>query len=496
MKFYTSILLAFVYGLGLGTSMPPLSIFVAPFVFFPAFLWLLSHANHQTYKNYFILGTSFGFGYYLIGLYWVTFSLGVDIERFYWLVPLALIGIPMLNALFIGVAALPLKLIRWEYRLARVFCFSLLWLAGEWVRGHVFLPFPWNLMGYTWERIAEILQLTSVFGIYGLSLLTVFGASILYTRKLIPMLSVLILAGAGYFYGDFRMQQPIPETDTFVRIVQPNISQEERWHTNDHRQFFHQMLRMSALPAEQPIDVIVWPESAIYGYIAELPQLRSFMSLHLPDNTFTILGSTRRDDDTKRFWNTLFVIDDKGKIRGTYDKHTLVPFGEYVPLRWLIPDFITKITAGEYDFVGGDGPETFEGLGNLPPFSTTICSEAMYPGQQYPKDERPEWMVNITNDAWFGDSSGPYQHLLKARVRTIEEGLPLIRGANTGISAVIDAYGNILQHLPLNSEGIIDASIPGHIAEGTLYSTYRNWMLIALVLIFGLGLTICYRRKI
>jgi len=182
-------------------------------------------------------------------------------------------------------------------------------------------------------------------------------------------------------------------------------------------------------------------------------------------------------------WNSLHAIDSSGNIAATYDKHHLVPFGEYMPLRSIMS--VAKLTHGNIDFSSGPGAQTLQVPG-LPPFSPLICYEAIFPGQVASGDVRPGWLLNITNDGWFGNTAGPYQHLQAARLRAIEEGLPMVRAANTGISAVIDPLGRILAHLPLGQEGVLQIALPRALGR-TPYAMLGDWTLF-LILIIPLGL--------
>ena len=243
---------------------------------------------------------------------------------------------------------------------------------------------------------------------------------------------------------------------------------------------FRRLLSLSAGPGADRITDIVWPEAAATFFLNRDPARRAAIATVVPRGGLVLTGALRTDpppDPPHQVWNSFAAIDGTGEIRGTYDKFHLVPFGEYVPFRGLLP--IEKITAGNVDFSAGPGPRTLD-LPGLPPVGVLICYEVIFPGAVVDPAHRPAWLVNITNDAWYGFSSGPFQHFATARIRAVEEGLPLVRAANNGISGVIDPYGRIVGRLGLDDIGVVDADLPAALADPPLYARQGDRILLVM----------------
>ena len=279
-----------------------------------------------------------------------------------------------------------------------------------------------------------------------------------------------------------------------LRLVQPNIPQALKWRRELRRSHVQKQLKLSLAPALagsgstplKPPTHIIWAETSVPYILANTPGLSQVLAAAVPPGGLMIFGAPRASPagvTPRQLWNSLQAIDDKGRVKGTYDKHHLVPFGEYVPFRDILP--IEKLTAGRQDFSPGPGIRTlaFDGL---PPVSPLICYEVIFSGNVVDAENRPQWLLNLTNDAWFGQSFGPYQHFAAARLRAVEEGLPLVRVANTGISGVIDGYGRTIRRLGLGQEGVIDSPLPAALDDRTMYSRFGGWIL-ALMMIFALA---------
>jgi apolipoprotein N-acyltransferase len=291
-----------------------------------------------------------------------------------------------------------------------------------------------------------------------------------------------------------------------VRLVQPNIPQTQKWRPESRMAALGEFLRLSTernTVAPQGLTahtIVIWPESALAIFLAREPFVLSAISRILPKGSLLLTGSIRGEpapdgppDRLQYFYNSLYVVNDEGRIIATYDKSHLVPFGEYLPYhRWLARIGLQKLTQFKASFDEGSGPVTLS-LPGAPAVSPLICYEIIFPGEVVSSLRRPAWIANVTNDAWFGTSSGPYQHLSQARLRAVEQGLPVARAANTGVSAVIDAYGRIVAHLPLNTEGVVDAALPRALAP-TPYARFGDWILAGLLLLAGAGLGLSARR--
>jgi apolipoprotein N-acyltransferase len=284
-----------------------------------------------------------------------------------------------------------------------------------------------------------------------------------------------------------------------LRLVQPNIDQASKWLPELRRGHIENQMRLSSgpgtEPASRPVSHVIWAETAVPFLLANEPELRSQLAGIVPRNGLLIAGAPRMGDSGAplRMWNSLHGLDETGAVVGTYDKHHLVPFGEYTPLRsvlgWL---GLGKLTIGGQGFSTGPGLVTLT-LPGLPPFSPLICYEVIFPGRVVANNPRPQWLLNITNDAWFGVSSGPYQHFASARIRAVEEGLPMVRVANSGISAVVDPYGRLLGRLRLNQAGVLDSPLPKPARSVTLYAEYGDILGLFLIAILAFSALI-FRR--
>ncbi len=492
--------LAFVLGVGAAAALPPFDLTPLLAVVFTSLLWLDDGSGNPWAS--FRLGWVFGFGFFLAGLYWIAAALFVDIDRFWWLVPLAAAGLPAGFALYIGFVLLATRLLRDYLHLpasARIFGFAIAWSAGEWVRGHALTGLPWNLIGYAWSGgfpgALLVLQSVAWVGIYGLSFVTILAASLpaaLGELSMAPMSAArrwtpAILAGLLILVpavaGAIRLEaMPTLLTGTWVRLVQPSIPQSLKWLPAAAQADFRRLLALSAAPADHPLAAVLWPEAAAPFLLGRDAAARQALATIVPHGGYLITGALRANPPPgpiEEVWNSIEALDDRGAIVAHYDKAHLVPFGEYVPLRPWLP--FKKITAGTMDLSAGPGPRTIA-LPGLPPFAALICYEAIFPGAIVDKSDRPAWMLNVTNDAWYGRTSGPYQHFAIARTRAVEEGLPLVRVANNGISAVVDAAGRVLARTRLDAVGNVDAALPGPAAP-TPYSRAGDWMLLALLLI-------------
>jgi apolipoprotein N-acyltransferase len=492
-------LLAFVMGAIATLALPPVEWW---FALIPAFCMFYLLVDAVPFKTAFGRGWWFGLGHFTTGLYWITFSLGVELEKFFWLIPFALLGLPAIVALYTGFFAgifsrlnlLPVP--KWA-------AFAVLWAVVEYGRGILFTGFPWNLICYSWMPVPEVLQLTSLIGAYGLSLLTVMFVTLPILLMHQFRKTTFAIAGAFllvFFWGHCRLKDAdnkyVPNIT--LRLVQPCIEQKLKMDPLKRAENFLTHLQLSRLPAKQPITHIIWPEAAVSSFLEQSPERRQILAALIPAEGAVILGAPRFErqvDGTPLLWNGLLAVNAQGEVEAAYSKSHLVPFGEYVPLRWLFPSFVKKVTAGSIDFSAGKGLQTLQ-IDHLPPFSSLVCYEGIFPGQVVAKEgRRPEWLLNLTNDAWFGTTSGPYQHLAITRLRAIEEGLPLVRVANNGISAVIDPYGRVLRSLPLNRQGVLDIQLPVALAEPTLYARFGNFIFFIMLGVIALAVLASTRYK-
>ena len=499
---------AFLLGASLAGALPPFDLVPLIFFAFPGLLWL--DEGSATPWASARLGYVFGVGFFVVGLYWIAAALFVDIAAFWWALPFALLGVPAVLALFPAAAMLvtSFALSRWQLSpSARVCLFAVAWSAAEWARGHVLTGLPWNLVGYAWSGgfpgALAVLQAVSWVGIYGLSFVTVLAASLpalLGTPSLIPMrpirrsapaIAAALLIVLPTMAGAVQLYLMPPTTaGVWLRLVQPSIPEKAKWDPAATAANFDRLLKLGGAPARHALAAIIWPEAAAPFLLERDEARRAALAAAAPKNGYMITGALRANPPpgaVTQVWNSIEALDASGVIRARYDKAHLVPFGEYVPLRDVLP--IKKITPGAIDLSAGPGPQTLD-LPGLPAFSPIVCYEAIFPAAIVDEAERPAWILNLTNDAWYGHSSGPYQHFAIARTRAVEEGLPLVRAANNGISGIVDSAGRILAGMNLDTIGYLDVELP---AAGlrTLYSRLGDWLFLALLVV---GLLPCLRR--
>ncbi len=469
---------------------------------FVGLIWAAETAGGR--RAAFAIGWWWGFGHFLGGLFWIANSFLIDPVRFGWMVPPVIAGLAAFLALYPGLAV-ALAQVRAAPPLARVLFLSASWVLAEWLRGHLMTGFPWNLAAYVWNVSAPMMQSASVWGSWGLSLLTILLAGLLSLmgrgdRRLSLRAGIAFLAMtvALYGFGAWRLDHATTaDTGKVLRLIQGNIGQVEKL-TGAHRdQHVAQHLRLSvATPGLEKVAAVIWPETAVTMFLDHAPDWRQYVAGAAPPGGYLITGTLRgepAEGEIERYWNSLAVLDPTGRIVGTADKFHLVPLGEYVPLSEILGGFIDKLTSGAGNFSAGPGPTTVH-VDGLPPFSPLICYEVIFPGAVLDPADRPAWLLNVTNDGWFGNSPGPYQHLASARFRAVEEGLPLARAANTGITAMVDPYGRVTAALPLGTEGALDALLPDAL-DLTLFARIGLAAPIVLVMLSIVGGVVVMRRS-
>jgi apolipoprotein N-acyltransferase len=490
-------LFAFLLGALAAAALPPVDVVPLLFLSFAGLVWLAEGCRRP--REAFLLGWSFGFGFFVAGLYWIAVSMFTDIATFWWAVPFAVGGLPALFAIYTGLALLAYHWIA-PRGASRALVLAALWTAAEWLRGHLFTGLPWNLIGYAWSGgfpgATAMLQTTATTGIYGLGLLTVIIATLPASlgdppigttrgRRIVPagaavlLLAVLGAGGAVRLAGAHGGDVP----NVVLRLVQPAIPQSLKWNPTVSESNFQRLLALSASPGIDRVTDIIWPEAASTYFLGRDAQHREEIAALAPKGGLVITGTLRTDPAPEQpyqhVWNSLAAINGNGDIVAVYDKVHLVPFGEYMPLKSILP--LKKLTAGSIDLSAGDDIRTID-LPGLPPAGPLICYEVIFPGAVVEPGHRPAWLLNVTNDAWFGFSSGPFQHFAIARTRAVEEGLPLVRAANNGISGVIDPYGRVVRRLGLDDVGILDSTLPTALPP-TIYSRVGDGVFLTLLLI-------------
>ena len=473
-------------------ALPPVGFVPILLVSIPGLIWAWDGAH--SVKSAFLTGWWWTLGFYSAGFYWLANALLIDADSFGWMVPFATIGMSGLNAAFpaAGFAA--------AYRIAsrgpaRIVWIAIFWTIAEWLRTFVLTGFPWNPIGSVWDQVLPILQVGSVFGVHGLSFMTILSFGLL-ACALAPgrnrRILALIAVGIPLVLGVWGQTRLLISPTTFVpgvklRMVQPVAPLMTKWRPENREPALQDLVALSRGDGFTEVTHVIWPESAAPFDLMNDPVHRNLAAAAAPPDGLVLAGAPHfkpKGDGTWAYWNSLIAIDTQGQVQGFYDKAHLVPFGEYVPLRWLLP--IPHAVAAMGDFSAGPGPRTLT-LTGLPPVGPAICYESVFPGQVVVKgNDRPKWMVIITNDGWFGDSAGPYQHFAAARMRAVEEGLPVARAANTGISGVIDAYGRTVVRLGLGTRGIVDSFLPDSSRSMTIYGQWGDWSVVLLLVLSAL----------
>ena len=492
-------LLAVVLGALVTIALPPLHLWLALPVGFTGLVWILDGCADR--KSAFFSGWWFGFGYLGLGLYWISFALLIEPERVGWMIPFVVLGLPAVFAVWGGLATLTVHMLGVQ-GVARVVLLAGAWSGAEWLRGHAFTGFPWNLIGYTAVASDALLQVVALIGIYGLGFIVVLVAAMPATlgggaatssriRTYGPVAAAALLMIVVWAGGVLRLlnAQDGDVPDVNLRLVQANISQHHKWQEERRRANLARYFQLSSQSGAEKTTHVIWPETAVPYFLAKDPDLARAIGRLVKPNGMVITGAPRTTAEREspfRVWNAVHAVDHDGEIVGTYDKSHLLPFGEYVPFRSFLNRLgVERIAAGQGDFQAGKGATTLS-LAGLPPVGVLICYEAIFPGEIVGDSERPRWLLNLTNDAWFGQTAGPYQHFTMSRVRAAEEGIPLVRVANTGISGIADAYGRVVVQSVLGETRIIDAALPVSLNALTPYARWGD----AGFLVILLGLAI------
>jgi apolipoprotein N-acyltransferase len=475
--------IALVAGALSSLAMAPFNAWPVLFLTFPAMIWLIDGAGAGRARGVpaaAMAGWWFGLGYFVPGLYWIGYAFLVDASTFAWLLPFAILGLPAYLALFTAFGFGFARLI-WTRDASRVLALAAALTVAEWLRGHVLTGFPWNAFGYALTEPLALAQTGSLIGLWGLTFLSVAifaspavlidGTSRGRKPWIAPLLALLLLVAMGIF-GVVRLtQQPTKFTNVKLRIMQPNLQQDVRFNYSAKAEVMQKYLTLSDRASGpqstgvRDANVLIWPESAFPFFLTREADAMAQIADLLPKGTVLITGAVRAPDlppgvKITRAYNSIYVIDHDGSVLSVYDKLHLVPFGEYLPFQnWMERLGFEQLTKVQGGFIPGSVRRTLD-IPNAPHALPLICYEAIFPGDIASRDNRPGWIVNLTNDGWFGISTGPYQHLQQVRLRAIEEGLPVVRAANDGISAVIDPLGRIVAQLGLGLEGVLDSSLP------------------------------------
>ncbi|MGE9008206.1 apolipoprotein N-acyltransferase [Leptospira interrogans] len=506
--------LALVAGALSALAMAPFNAWPVLFLTFPVAVWLIDGAGAGRWRGVpaaAMSGFWFGLGYFVVGLYWIGYAFLVDAPTFAWLMPFAVLGLPAYLALFTA-AGFALARLLWTRDASRLLALAISLTITEWLRGHLLSGFPWNSFGYALSEPLALAQTASLIGLWGMTFLTVAifaspavlidGTSRGRKPWLAPVAALGLLAVMAVF-GAVRLSlQPTVLTKAKLRIMQPNLQQDVKFNYAAKAEVMQKYLTLSdraSGPQSTGVsdaNILIWPESAFPFFLTREADAMAQIADLLPRGTVLITGSVRAPDlppgvRITRAYNSIYTIDHDGSVLSVYDKLHLVPFGEYLPFQdWMEKLGFVQLTRVQGGFIPGTRRRAMD-IPNAPRALPLICYEAIFPGDITTRDDRPGWIINVTNDGWFGISTGPYQHLQQMRLRAIEEGLPVVRAANTGISAVIDPSGRIVARLGLGIEGVLDANLPTALSP-TIYARVRD---IPTGMILAVALLLVIRRR-
>jgi apolipoprotein N-acyltransferase len=487
-------------------AMAPFNAWPVLFLTFPVMVFLIDGAGAGKWRGVpaaAFAGWWFGLGYFVVGLYWIGYAFLVDASTFAWLMPFALLGLPAYLALFTALGFAMARLI-WTGEASRVIVLAVSLTISEWLRGEVLTGFPWNAFGYALSEPLALAQTASLIGLWGMTFLAVAifsspallieGGSRGRTPWIAPAMAVLVLVAMGIF-GMVRLSLHPTSTvaNVKLRIMQPDLQQDEKFNYSAKAAVMQKYLALSDRASGpqstgvRDANILIWPESAFPFFLTREADAMAQIAGLLPKGAILITGSVRAPDlppgtRIARAYNSIYVIDHDGNVLSVYDKLHLVPFGEFLPFQNLMErlgfEQLTRVQGG---FIAGTVRRTMA-IPGAPRALPLICYEAIFPAHIAARDDRAGWIVNLTNDGWFSNSTGPYQHLQQARLRAIEQGLPVVRAANTGISAVIDPLGRIVARLGLGVEGVLDSTLPAAIAP-TIYARSGDIPVAIIVLV-------------
>jgi apolipoprotein N-acyltransferase len=430
-----------------------------------------------------------GVGYFALALSWIVEPFMVDPVQYGWMAPFAVVLMAGGMALFWGLAG-GLAVRIGKGRSDRALWFGLILTMVELARGYVFTGFPWAMIGHVWLE-TPLAQLSAIAGPAGLTLIACMAAALPIAFRWRGGVGAALVLVGSFAFGQYRLSLPEPPArDVTVRLVQPNAEQHLKWDAEQAEVIFRRLLTSTAA---RPIpDLVIWPETSV-PYLFEDGGNVALAMTASAQGAPIVAGIQWLDGE--RVYNRMVVLGDQGRVVGHYDKSHLVPFGEYVPFGDLAFQWfgLRAFAARQgFGFTAGPGPQIIDLGPKLGKILPLICYEAVFP-QDLRAPERADWILQITNDAWFGTLTGPFQHIAQARLRAVEQGLPLIRVANTGVTAVIDARGRIVADLPFGEEGFLDAQVPGALAE----TPYARWGEAPILLLLGgiAAMLLAFRRR-
>ena len=483
---------ALLAGAAAALALPPIGAWPLLFLAVPMIIWLIDGVAPRA-RDGFAAGWFFGFGYFVVALHWIGFAFLVEADTYLWMMPFAVGGLAAFLAVYWGLAAAFAARL-WPPGAARLVFFAALLALAEIARGHLLTGFPWAAPGLIAMANESFAQSASVIGMTGLTLV-IFLIAALPALLAEPHRRNGPLMGAGVVclvvmtvLGHYRLTAETRHVDGVrLRIVQPNISQDMKWRAENAGDVFEKLMGLS-FNEGPPATHIIWPESAVPFLIETSEAAQARIAAALPEGASLYLGAIREDAEGRTF-NSILGYDSEANLIARYDKWRLVPGGEFLPFASILePLGFQKVARTPGSFEAGGGPTSIA-IPGAPAAGFLVCYEAIFPDALVDPANRPGWLINVTNDGWFGNSTGPYQHLAQLRLRAIEQGLPAARSANTGISAIIDPYGRIESSLPIGASGVINGPLPMALAA-TSYAQFGDWpsvIVIAIGLLAGIG---------
>ena len=475
-------LFSFVLGIILTSAFAPYNFLPAVVLSFSGYYFLTTQYINR--KEALISGYLFGFGYYSSSLYWFANALTVQAEQFAWLIPFALTIIPSILALyFVMISWITFKFS--EITIRRYLAFCSLVTISEYVRGIFIIPFPWNNFPYVLSNWDSLLQISYFSNQLTITFFLVFFSTLLYKISFKRIALLLIIFTCLHLFGVDRVNNSKEgTTDHIVRIVQPNFEAHHFGNKEIQSQHLSTLSNLSSGENQFNLKAILWPESA-FPYVVGYGSYKiKILSALAPKNGYLITGADTYSENGK-FHNSIIAVDDNWMIAKRHDKKFLVPFGEYIPFRNFLP-FIDKIAYGMGDFSKGNYINNYDEADDFLHFLGLVCYEIIFPISDNDA-QNAKWILNVSNDAWFGNSIGPHQHLAMAKYKAAEYGIPVIRVTNNGISSIFSPYGLFLQKTDFNQQMVVDCKIPTRIALNQFFlkkSSILLWILLLIVCIY------------
>lgn len=505
-------LASFLAGALTAFALAPFHFFFVGFLTFPVLVWLLDGAVGRIeagriarHLPAFWTGWFFGFGYFVAGLWWIANALLVEAPEFAWAIPLAVLGLPALLAVFYGIATVLARSL-WSSSIARIFALAAAFGVAEWLRSFVLTGFPWNSLSNAIQPSPLMMQSSAYLGADAMTILAVICFALPAAffvqshQRLIALLCFIVFFGGHLAAGLWRLNftpEAVAE-GSIMRIVQPAIDQSQKLEPGDGKEIFDALLALSTLPvADETLTrprYIIWPETSVPFILTREPQAVASIADMLKVGQSLIAGVVREevDDDSdgaaRRYYNSMLLINDEGIITSAADKTHLVPFGEYLPFAEQMTEWgFEAVAAADRGYVAGAQRRSLplsSGLTAIP----LICYEVVFGSEIKRFAQTDGLMINVTNDAWYGNSPGPYQHFHQSQLRAVETGMPMVRAANNGISGFVDAKGRVTAKLGYGQMGAIDAEVPGSLAMpfGKQFGSQIFWLIIVLFATIGL----------